>query len=157
MKNLTTVIAIFLTLTVTSQELIGFDTYKKAPEGTVIYDDIKDLVSSGEIESGIMYKAKDGYGIRYELPLSSIENTTDILTLTHDILIANNIDPNNPDVEDGDIKVNFDNYSVEDLWVDFYLGYAVRKAFPIYIGEKTYVVVLIMALNSFELTLTEFK
>ena len=157
MKNLTTAIAIFLTLTVSGQELIGFDTYEQAPKGTVVYNDLKSLIEDGEIESGVMYKAEDGYGIRYDMPLSSTQNTVDILTLTHDILVANNIDTDEPEIEESDMDLDFNEYSIEDLWVDFYLGYAIRKAFPIHIGEKTYAVVLIMNLYSFELTLTEFK
>jgi hypothetical protein len=159
MKKLTLLLAItFLTAGLSSaQELVGFDTYEQFPIGFMVFDDINILLEEGKIESGVMYKGEDGYGIVYNNPLSVIENTIDILTLTQDILINNNIDPSDPEVDDGEIDVDFSDYSIDDLWFDFYMGYTIRKAWGIRINGVLYVAVLQMHIYSFELSLTEFK
>jgi len=155
MKNLIALLAVVLTTTVTGQELVTFKTYTQAPAGLTALNQLENHMDNGVIESGVMYKFDDGYGLKYNMVLSSAQNTVDVLTLTHDILVSNNIDPNVTDYDESDMEIDFDNYSVEDLWVDLYLDRAIRKAWGMKVDGKVYAVILQMSIYSFTLTFTE--
>jgi hypothetical protein len=157
MKKLTLLLAItFLTAGLSSaQELVGFDTYVEAPAGLTALNNLGEHMANGIIEEGVMYKFDDGYGVEYDIVMSNTQSTIDILTLTNDILISNGIDPNIVDSEESDMEIDFDNYSVEELWVDLYLGHVIRKAWGMRVDGNVYAVILQMSLYSFTLTFTE--
>ena len=159
MKNLITVIAIFLALTVTGQDLVTFDTYTQAPVGISVgplKTNLHTSIKAGILEYGVMYKAEDGYGILYKLDMSNFEKTDAIIELTNNVLIDNNISQNHPDLDISDMNLDLISYDMEELWLDFYLDSEVFKAWEINANGKDYVVILQMTYNYLQVTLTEF-
>lgn len=160
MKNLALILLLAITgsTTATGQDLVTFDSYTAAPSGTRVFSEyLEKATRSGDLEYGVMYKGDDGYGMTYKLDMSNFEKTDDILKLTHDILIDNNKDPNSPDHDWSDMELDFENYDMELMWVDFYLNSEVGKAWEIDVDGKNYVVFLQMNYNYSQVTLTEYK
>lgn len=148
MKRLTLVLAItFLTAGLSSaQGILGIGSYSEAPPGveSMTGSAFIDLTNNGIVKTDVMYKTENGYVITFEGAVSSDLNSGIIIPMTINLLSENKVDISNILYDESNIDLDFQDYDLEDMYIDMVNGKVIRKAWEIITTDSKYAVTLQM-------------
>jgi len=152
MKNLATVIAIFLTLTVTGQ-IKGIGEFNNENHDFP-WELFAEIIDEGAMEGGVMYKSKEGYIFRIpeqDLNMINLEST---IKKALNILNDNNFDKDNVFMTESTIEIDIENFNAYELYPEIMFGEDVRLSWNIEASNT--LVVLQTTMYYFEISIYEY-